>query len=130
LHKVFTDKEGRAEGLLTSREKALCAARAAHEKKATGLLVLDVQKVSLLADYFLICSGATTRQTRAVAEAVQKSLAQEGAEPSHVEGTAPGRWILLDYGDLIVHIFDDETRRYYELEKLWGDARRVRLSLD
>lgn len=110
-----------------SKDKAFLSAFAAKEKKASGILLLELKGLTPLADYFLICSGVTTRQVKAVAEAVEEKLSKETVYPSHIEGLPDAHWILMDYGDLVVHIFDEETRRYYELEKLWGDAQRVEI---
>lgn len=73
----------------------------------------------------MICSGATTRQVRAVAEAVEEKLSKVTIHPSHIEGLPDAHWVLMDYGDFVIHIFEEDTRRYYELEKLWGDARKI-----
>ncbi len=95
---------------------------AVENRKAYDLRVLQLSEVSSLADYFLICSGNNERQVQAIADAVQRKLQAESIRPHHVEGYKPGRWILLDYGDFVVHVFDRETRVYYGLEKLWADA--------
>ncbi len=95
---------------------------AAEDRKAEGLKVLRLAEVSDFTDYFLICSGHSERQVQAIADGVQESLRAARVRPLHVEGYRPGRWILLDYGDLIVHIFNGETRAYYRLERLWADA--------
>ena len=110
-----------------STELALAAA-AAHDKKAIDLVVLDLRKASAFTDYFVICTGATTRQVQAIADAVQESLARKGVKPSVVEGESRGDWILIDYFDFVVHIFTPATRGFYELERLWGDAERVEVS--
>lgn len=111
--------------MLSSKKKAILAAQAALDRKAHDLVVLEVRKISTLADYFLICSGRTSRQTHAIAEAVDEALRKDHVRGGHIEGAAEGRWILMDYGDVVVHIFDDPTRAYYDLERLWGDAPRV-----
>lgn len=111
--------------MLSSKKKAILAARAALDRKAHDLVVLEVRKISSLADYFLICSGRTSRQTHAIAEAVDEAFSKNHVRGGHVEGAAEGRWILMDYGDVVVHVFDDPTRAYYDLERLWGDAPRV-----
>jgi ribosome-associated protein len=101
------------------------AVTAAEDKKALDLVLLDLRKAAGFADYFLICSGATTRQTRAIADAILESLAEAGSKPAHVEGYERSEWILLDYFDFIVHIFVPETRVFYGLERLWGNAEKV-----
>ncbi len=110
---------------LESKDKALLSAFAAKEKKASDILILELKGLTPIADYFLICSGVSTRQVKAVVEAVEEKLSRETVYPYHVEGLPDAHWVLMDYGDLVVHIFDEETRQYYELEKLWGDAQKV-----
>jgi len=112
---------------LESKDKAILSAIAAREKKASDILILEIKGLTTIADYFLICSGQSSRQVKAVAEAVEERLSRETIYPSHIEGLHDGRWVLMDYGDLVVHIFDEETRHYYELEKLWGDAPEIEI---
>jgi ribosome-associated protein len=101
------------------------AVRAAEDKKATNLVVLDLRKAAGFTDYFLICSGGNARQIRAIADSVIETLAADGAKPAYIEGYDRSEWILLDYFDFIVHIFAPETRVFYGLERLWGSAERV-----
>jgi ribosome-associated protein len=103
------------------------AVRAADDKKALDLTVLDLRKAAGFTDYFVICSGTNPRQIRTIADAVTESLSALGVKPAHVEGYSIGEWILLDYFDFIVHIFAQETRTFYGLERLWGSAERVEL---
>lgn len=98
---------------------------AAEDKKAVDLVVLDLRKSGGFTDFFFICSGTNVRQTRAIADSIRDALAAEGAKPAHVEGYDHGDWILLDYFDFIVHIFAPETRVFYGLERLWGNAERT-----
>ena len=112
---------------LDSKEKAVLIARAVLEKKATDLLVLDVREISTLADYFVICSGNNTRQVKAIAEEVDYRLSLEREYYLRVEGFPECRWVLMDYGDIIVHIFEPETREFYDLDGLWGDAPRLQV---
>jgi ribosome-associated protein len=98
------------------------AARAALEKNALDVVVLDLQGLSGIADYFLICSARSTTQADTVAEAVRMALKIQGVRPRHVEGSAESGWLLLDYGDVVVHVFLEATRGFYALERLWGDA--------
>ena len=98
------------------------AARAALEKNALDVVVLDLQGLSGIADYFLICSARSTTQADTVAEAVRMALKTQGVRPRHVEGSAESGWLLLDYGDVVVHVFLEATRGFYALERLWGDA--------
>lgn len=98
----------------------------AHEKKAHGVLALDVRGLTIVADYFVITSTRSEIAMRALLRAThERVLARSGVKPRHVEGTAAGGWIIIDYGDVIIHIFDDETRSFYDLEGLWGDAPEV-----
>jgi ribosome-associated protein len=103
------------------------AIRAAEDKKAIDLVVLDLQKAAGFTDFFLICSGTNPRQIRAIADGITEALAAEGAKPAHVEGYERSEWILLDYFDFIVHIFAPETRLFYGLERLWGNSERIEL---
>jgi len=101
------------------------AAAAALDKKAYDLDVLAVAKLTSIADYFILTSAGNERQAQAIADNVLDKLRDIGVKPLLVEGTLPGRWVLLDFGDFIVHIFTDEARRFYGLERLWGDAPNV-----
>jgi ribosome-associated protein len=101
------------------------AVRAAGDKKAVDLTVLDLRKAAGFTDYFVICSGTNPRQVRAIADAVIDSLNADGVKPAHVEGYDRSEWVLLDYFDFIVHVFAPETRMFYALERLWGSAERV-----
>jgi ribosome-associated protein len=101
------------------------AIAAAEDKKAVDLVLLDLRKAAGFTDYFLIASGNNSRQVRAIADAVMERLAEEGTKPAHVEGYDRSEWVLLDYFDFIVHIFAPETRMFYGLERLWGNAERI-----
>ena len=98
------------------------AAGAALEKRALDLTVLDLQGLSGIADFFLICSARSTTQADTIAEAVRVDLRAHGVRPRHTEGSAESGWLLLDYGDVVVHVFLEATRVFYALERLWGDA--------
>jgi ribosome-associated protein len=108
-------------------EQVTRAIRAAADKKATDIVVLDLRKTAGFTDFFVICSGSNTRQIRAVADSVMAALADEGAKPAHVEGYDRSEWVLLDYFDFIVHVFAPETRIFYGLERLWGSAERTEI---
>ena len=95
------------------------------EKKAVDVLVLELKGVSIIADYFIICSGESTTQVRAIAGAIEENFAQKSIRPAGIEGLNYSHWVLMDYGDIIVHVFEEETRAYYQLEKLWLDAPRI-----
>ena len=98
------------------------AVAAAEDRKAVDLRVLHLEKVSDFTDFFLICSGTSERQVQAIADAVQERMREGQVRPLHVEGFNRGQWVLLDYGDFVVHIFQEEPRRFYSPERLWGDA--------
>jgi ribosome-associated protein len=107
---------------LSAEAAARMAARVALDKKAEDIVVLDLQGLSGVADYFLLCTGRSTTQVATVADEIRRALKAEGARLRHAEGSAGGGWLLLDYGDVVVHVFMEETRSFYALERLWGDA--------
>lgn len=109
------------------RETALLCVRYALDKKAYDLLLLDVSAQTSLADYFLICTGRSDTQVQAIAQSIQENLAQLGRRPRTVEGLSGGQWALLDYGDVVVHIFLESVRAFYDLERLWARAAVVQL---
>ena len=104
------------------RDLAVAAAREAVDRRATDVVLLDLRGLTSATDYFIIASGESDVQVRAIAERVETRLAEENARPWHVEGTAHAQWVLLDYIDFVVHVFHREARAYYELERLWADA--------
>ena len=101
------------------------AAACAEEKKAENILILRLSAITEFSDYFVICSGNSTRQTQAIADEITEQLKQYNLRPLHTEGYATGDWILIDYGAFIVHIFTQSARQFYDLERLWRDAERV-----
>ena len=103
------------------------SARVAYEKKATGVVVLDLRKAQAFTDYFFICTGQNARQVKAVADAIDTALANEGHKPAHVEGYDRANWILLDYFTFVVHVFAPEAREFYDIERLWGSAERLEM---
>jgi ribosome-associated protein len=98
---------------------------AARDKKATDIVVLDLRKTSAFADFFVICSGQNVRQVKAVVEAIEEAQRAARVRPAHVEGYDQAGWVLMDFFDFIVHVFTPETRSFYSLERLWGDAVRI-----
>lgn len=112
---------------LESKNKAFVAAKAALDKKAKDVIILDLQGITTIADYFVICSGENTPQVKAIEEHIEAKLEEEGVGLLRVEGMRYCNWILMDYGDVIIHIFEEEMRAFYELEKLWIDAKRIEL---
>ena len=115
---------GGAEALPPSRDVAIAAARAAAEKQATDIVVLDVSRIIVITDYFVICTASTQRQIRTVIDAVEEALRGLGVKPMRREGEPQAGWWLLDYVDVVVHVFGEEEREYYDLERLWSDAPR------
>ena len=106
-------------------ERALECTRAALDHKAYDLVVLETGRITSIADYFVICSGRSDTQVQAIAQAVEEHLGTLGERPLSVEGLPHAQWVLLDYGDVVVHVFLPETRTFYALDRLWGDAPEV-----
>jgi ribosome-associated protein len=118
---------GKERGTLEStvKKRAIKAAQRAIDKKAKDTVVLELKDLSPIADYFVICSGENPVQIKAIAEAIEEYFLKEKITPIGREGLNFAHWVLIDYGDIVVHIFDEETRGYYNLEKFWIDAPRV-----
>jgi len=113
--------------VISSKEFASVAALAASEKKATDIMAIEVAELLVVTDYFVICTGNTDIQVRAIAEEIEDRLRDAGIKPMGREGVAEGKWILLDFGDLVVHVFQPAERDFYRLENLWSDAPRLEL---
>ncbi len=111
----------------TSKDTALLCVKAALERKAYDLVLLDVSKLTSLADYFLICTGRSDTQVQAIAQSIEEILERAGERPLAVEGFQHGHWVVMDYGDVVVHVFFEPVRQFYDLERLWAKAPRVRL---
>ncbi len=109
------------------RAKALLCVRFALEKKAYDLTLMEVGALTSLADYFLVCTGRSDTQVQAIAQGVEDNLGRLGVRPLSVEGLTAGQWVVMDYGDVIVHIFYEPVREFYDLERLWARAPRVKL---
>ena len=105
-----------------SKETAKLAVHALEEKKAKDIRIIDISDVTVLADYFIIASGNNRNQVQAMADEVEEALYKAGMEPKQVEGYQTANWILLDYQDIIIHIFDEENRLFYDLEPIWRDG--------
>jgi ribosome-associated protein len=116
------------EAFKDSKEKSIFCAQAALEKKAFDITILELKKASSLTDYFLICSGRSDRQVQAIAQSIEKKMGEQGIRPLGEEGMREGRWVLMDYDDVVIHIFYDQLRRYYDLEGLWIEAPRINSS--
>lgn len=108
-----------------SKEMTKLAIAALEDKKANDVRVIDIAGVSVIADYFVIASGSNTNQVQAMADSVREALGRAGHEPRQVEGYGSANWILMDYNDIIVHIFSDESRTFYDLERIWRDGKEV-----
>ena len=111
--------------LLDSRNLAIQIAKTVDSKKALDIKLLELKELSSLADYFIICSGGSDTQVKALADEVDRVLSGQGIEPRRVEGYQSANWILMDYGDIIVHIFYRDSRAFYKLDHLWADAPEV-----
>ena len=114
--------------MLNAKELIAVAVEALDDKKGKDLKVLYTADQTTLADYFIICNGASNTQVRALAEAVEEALSKAGEEPHHIEGHRGGQWTLLDYSAVVIHIFTEEGREFYDLERLWSDADPVDIS--
>lgn len=110
---------------MSAREKALLCARVGAEYKALDLVVLEVSSFTSFADYFIIASGKSSRQVQGIADNLERNLRDHGIKPLGVEGRGEGQWILMDYGDVILHIFYEPIRHFYDLESLWSEAARI-----
>jgi len=108
-------------------ERVLAALHAASEKKAIDPVLLDLRDIASFTDYFLIVSGANERQVQAIADEVYENLKKSGHAAARMEGYKTAEWILLDYGDFVVHVFEQKARRFYDLERLWRESKRVEL---
>ncbi len=112
---------------LEARDKALLCVRFALEKKAYDLVLMDVGPLTSLADYFLVCTGRSDTQVQAIAQSVEDNLARSGIHPLSIEGQRRGQWVVIDYGDVVMHVFYEPVRAFYDLERLWARATRVTL---
>ncbi len=112
---------------MTTKEIALTAATALSDKKGIGIRLLEVTDVTTLAEYFLICTGTSNTHINTLCDAVEEAVTEAGEPLLHREGHRSGTWVLLDFGALVVHVFTDETRAFYDLERLWNDATPVAL---
>jgi len=116
-------KEARKE--MSSKERAILCAREANRFKALDLVLLDVSRFSSFADFFIICSGKSGRQVQGIADNLENDLKKQGLKPIGTEGKREGHWVLMDYGDIIIHVFYEPVRYFYDLESLWSEAPRV-----
>lgn len=108
--------------MISSKEKALIAVNSMEEKKGEDVRIIKIDAVSTLADYFIIAGGSNRNQIQAMADEIEEKLAEKEVTPKHIEGYMNGSWILMDYGDVVIHIFDAENRALYDLERIWRDG--------
>jgi ribosome-associated protein len=127
-HNTATDERGAENTPLDGR--IAMAVRAASDKKAIDLIALDLREIASFTDYFLIASGTNTRQVQAISDEIVEQLKRAGTRAARVEGYSTAEWVLLDYGDFIVHVFENKARRFYDLERLWREAARIALPPD
>lgn len=113
------------QGTGAAQEMLLRCINASLEKKARNVVVLNVQALSSFTDYFILLSGASSRQVQAISAAIRENLRQQRILPLGVEGEAGGQWVLLDYGDVVIHVFYEPIREFYDLERLWSEAPRM-----
>jgi len=127
LSRLHTESEGQISADCTNAlDERICAAlRAASDKKALDLVVLDLRQIASFTDFFVITSGTNVRQVKAIADEVVEQLKRQGTRAARVEGYSTAEWVLVDYGDFILHVFEDKARKFYDLERLWRDAVRV-----
>ena len=111
---------------ITPRQLALLAAEVCDEKKAKEIVVLDVRKITTISDYFIVCSTSNERQARAIADDLRVRMKDLGKREMGVEGLEDARWVLQDFGDIVLHIFHEAHREFYDIEGLWADAKQVR----
>ena len=116
-------------GVKCQMERVQRAAQAMYDKKAKNIIALDISKITSLGDYFVICSCSSAAQLRACTDEIEEKMSEINIEPAHIEGYSGGNWILMDYGDIIIHVMLEETRDFYSLERLWTDAEEITLNL-
>jgi ribosome-associated protein len=116
------------EAFKDAKEKSLFCAQAALERKAFNITILELKQVSAVTDYFLICSGRSDRQVQAIAQFIEERMHEKGIRPLGEEGMQQGRWVLMDYADVVIHIFYDQVRLHYDLEGLWREAPQIDVS--
>ena len=116
--------------MMNSREKALHIAEILSSKKAKGIEIIGIEKLTLVADYFVICTGTSTTQVKALAGEVEEKMSEQGDPPLRVEGFKTAGWILCDFGNVVVHIFTNEMREFYDLERLWADGEKLEVDFE
>jgi len=111
----------------TPLELAAIAAKVLSDKKAENISVLEITDLTVMADYFIICTGTSTTQIKTLTDAVEVALEEAGETTHHVEGRGNGSWVLMDFGCIVIHLFMDEARKFYDLERLWQDAKKIEI---
>jgi len=114
--------------MINEKEALKIAIKAIEEKKGDNIKVIDISNVSVMADYFVIASGKNINQIKAMADEVEEKLSKERIEPKQIEGANSSGWILMDYRDFIIHIFNEEQRLYYDIERIWSDGKSIDLA--
>ena len=117
------------EGIMEERKLAIKLAQIAENKKARNIIILKIDELTVISDYFVICSGTSTTHVKTLAEEMEFQMRQRGVPPRGVEGRESGQWLLLDYGGVVAHVFLPEIREFYGLERLWGDSERIDMSM-
>jgi len=115
---------------LTTRKKILHAVNAALEKKAVNIVILNIKNITSFADYTVICSGTSDRQVQSIASSIEGSMKKAGTLPLGIEGAKGGRWVLMDYADIVIHVFYEPVREFYDIERLWSDAPKMEVAED
>ncbi len=115
---------------LSTRQKILLAVNAALEKKAKNLVILNIRNITSFADYTIICSGTSDRQVQSITSSIEDCMKKEGILPLGIEGEKGSRWVLMDYADIVVHVFYEPVREFYDIERLWSDAPKMEIADD
>jgi ribosome-associated protein len=113
-----------------TKKRVILCVNAALEKKAKNIIILNMQKVTSFADYSIVCSGTSDRQVQSIAQAIEENMKKSGFLPLGIEGERTARWILMDYADIIVHVFYEPVRDFYDMERLWSDAPKMEIDND
>ena len=113
---------------MTSYEMAIALAKALDGKKGQDIKVLNTEELTTLADYFVLCTATSSTQVKAMSDACEEAMEKNGEQVHHIEGHRGGTWLLMDFSSVVVHVFTDEARKFYDLERLWGDAQEIDLA--
>ncbi len=127
VERAFQPEE-KVQASITSKDLAILCLDLAGQFKASDIVLLGVSKLSSFADHFLICTGLSTRQVQGIADNLERALRDHGLRPLGIEGRTEGKWVLMDYGEIIIHIFYEPVRHFYDLESLWSEAERLNVN--